>query len=154
MIGVDGARYKSMEFMGEGASSIEMDDRFSICNMAIEAGAKNGTFPVDDKTRVYMKEHGVESWDEFYADDDAIYDETYDIDLSKVKMTVAFPHLPENARTIDNVGDIEIQQVVIGSCTNGRIKDMREAAEILKGNVIAEDLRCIKIGRASCRERV
>ncbi len=145
MIGVDGARYKSMEFMGEGASSIYMDDRFSICNMAIEAGAKNGTFPVDDKTRVYMKEHGVEKWDEFYADDDAKYDETYDIDLSKIKMTVAFPHLPENARTIDNVGDIEIQQVVIGSCTNGRIKDMREAAEILKGKTIAEDLRCIII---------
>ncbi|WP_100066137.1 3-isopropylmalate dehydratase large subunit [Miniphocaeibacter massiliensis] len=145
MIGVDGARYKSMEFMGEGTSTIEMDDRFSICNMAIEAGAKNGTFPVDDKTREYMKEHGVKSWEEFYADEDAEYDEVYNIDLSEVKMTVAFPHLPENARTIDNVGDIEIQQVVIGSCTNGRIKDMREAAEILKGKTIAEDLRCIII---------
>ncbi|QQK08264.1 3-isopropylmalate dehydratase large subunit [Miniphocaeibacter halophilus] len=145
MIGVDGARYKSMEFMGEGASTIEMDDRFSICNMAIEAGAKNGTFPVDDKTRQYMKEHGVSSWEEFYADDDAEYEKVYNIDLSEVKMTVAFPHLPENARTIDEVGNIEIQQVVIGSCTNGRIKDMREAAEILKGKTIAEDLRCIII---------
>lgn len=145
MIGVDGARYKSMEFVGEGASTLEMDDRFSICNMAIEAGAKNGVFPVDEKTREYMKEAGVEAWEEFTADEDAEYDEVYNIDLSEVKMTVAFPHLPENARTIDKVGDIEIQQVVIGSCTNGRIKDMREAAEILKGKEVAEDLRCIVI---------
>ncbi|MDL2310964.1 3-isopropylmalate dehydratase large subunit [Peptostreptococcaceae bacterium OttesenSCG-928-C18] len=145
MIGVDGARYKSMEFSGEGVLSIDMDDRFSICNMAIEAGAKNGVFPVDDRTREYMKEHGVKSWEEFYADEDAEYEKIYDIDLSEVKMTVAFPHLPENARTIDEVGDIEIQQVVIGSCTNGRIKDMREVAGILKGKIIAKDLRCIII---------
>ena len=144
-IGVDGARYKSMEFSGDGVKSLEMDDRFAICNMAIEAGAKNGIFPVDEKTREYMRNHGVETWEEFVADEDAIYDEIIDIDLSQVKITVAFPHLPENARTIDNVGDIEIHQVVIGSCTNGRIKDMREAAEILKGKKIAEDLRCIII---------
>ena len=144
-IGVDGARYKSMEFSGDGVKSLEMDDRFAICNMAIEAGAKNGIFPVDEKTREYMRNHGVETWEEFVADEDATYDEIIDIDLSQVKITVAFPHLPENARTIDNVGDIEIHQVVIGSCTNGRIKDMREAAEILKGKKIAEDLRCIII---------
>ena len=145
MIGVDGARYKSMEFTGEGVSSLEMDDRFSICNMAIEAGAKNGIFPVDEKTRMYMKNAGVDKWTEYSFDKDAEYEKVYNIDLSEVKMTVAFPHLPENARTIDEVPNIEIQQVVIGSCTNGRISDMRQAAEILKGKEVYRDLRCIII---------
>lgn len=147
MIGVDGARYKSLEFTGEGIRNIEMDDRFAICNMAIEAGAKNGIFPVDQRTRDYMLGHGVEeaSWKEFTADSDAEYEKTIEIDLSTIKQTVAFPHLPENARTIDKVGNIHVDQVVIGSCTNGRIKDLREAGEILKGRKIHEDLRCIVI---------
>lgn len=146
-IGVDGARYKSIEFTGEGVKSIEMDDRLAICNMAIEAGGKNGIFPVDEKTIDYMEAHGVErdSWKVFEADEDAIYDEEIEINLSELKETVAFPHLPENTRTIDEVGDIKIDQVVIGSCTNGRMKDMREAAEILKGRKIADDIRCIVI---------
>lgn len=145
LIGVDGARYESIEFDGEGVAGIEMDDRFAICNMAIEAGAKNGLFPVDDKTRDYMREKGLTEWQEYQADGDAVYRRELTIRLEEVKMTVAFPHLPENARTIDQVGDIPIQQVVIGSCTNGRMKDMREAAKILEGQQIADDLRCIII---------
>lgn len=147
MIGVDGARYKSIEFTGEGVFSIEMDDRLAICNMAIEAGAKNGIFPVDEKTKEYMINHGVEenSWKEFKADSDAVYEKEIEINLSELKLTVAFPHLPENTRTIDEVDEVKIDQVVIGSCTNGRMKDMREAAEILKGRKIADSVRCIVI---------
>ena len=133
-IGVDGALYKSMEFVGEGVSSLSMDDRFTICNMAIEAGAKNGIFPVDDKTMAYIKDRVHRDVTAFEADADAEYEQTIEIDLSALRPTVACPHLPENTKTIDELGHIEIQQSVIGSCTNGRIDDMRVAAEILKGN--------------------
>lgn len=145
MIGVDGALYKSMEFVGDGVASLSMDDRFTICNMAIEAGAKNGIFPVDEKTLEYVKEHAVKPYDVFAADEDAVYSEEFVINLNEIKPTVAFPHLPENTRTIDNVGDVKIHQVVIGSCTNGRIEDMRTAAEILKGRKVHPDVRCIVI---------
>ena len=146
MIGVDGALYKSMEFVGEGVSSLSMDDRFTIANMAIEAGGKNGIFPVDEKAIEYMKEHAPEKELRIYeADEDAEYDEVYTIDLSKLTPTVAFPHLPENTHTFDEIDDIKIDQVVIGSCTNGRIDDMRSAAEILKGRKVAEGVRCIVI---------
>jgi len=145
MIGVDGALYKSMEFVGEGLNNLSMDDRFSMANMAIEAGGKNGIFDVDEKTLEYVKEHSSKPYKVYKADDDAVYSATYEIDLSTIKLTVAFPHLPENARTIDNVGNIKIDQVVIGSCTNGRIEDLRMAAEILKGKKIHSDIRCIVI---------
>ena len=144
-IGVDGALYKSMEFVGEGIKYLSMDDRFTICNMAIEAGGKNGIFPVDEKTIEYLKEHSKRDFKVYEADPDAEYDEEYTIDLSELKPTVSFPHLPENTRTIDEVGDIAIDQVVIGSCTNGRIEDMRIAAEILKGRKVKKGLRCIVI---------
>ncbi|MDE6530706.1 MAG: 3-isopropylmalate dehydratase large subunit [Lachnospiraceae bacterium] len=145
MIGVDGALYKSMEFTGDGIASLSMDDRFTIANMAIEAGAKNGIFPVDEKTKAYLEEHTKRSYKVYEADEDAEYDETYTIDLSQLKPTVAFPHLPENTKTIDQVGDIAIDQVVIGSCTNGRIDDMRIAAKVLKGRHVAQGIRCIII---------
>ena len=145
MIGVDGALYKSMEFTGSGLNELSMDDRFTMANMAIEAGAKNGIFEVDEKTIEYVKEHSTREYKVFKADEDAVYSETYTIDLSTIKQTVAFPHLPENARTIDNVGDIKVDQVVIGSCTNGRIEDLRVAAEVLKGRKVHEDVRCIII---------
>lgn len=145
MIGVDGALYKSMEFSGEGVKSLSMDDRLCITNMAIEAGAKNGIFPVDEITEEYMKGRVNREWKKYEADDDAVYDEVYTIDLSSLKPTVSFPHLPENTKTIDEVGDIPIQQVVIGSCTNGRLSDMRIAAEILKGQQIHPDVRGIII---------
>lgn len=145
MIGVDGALYRSMEFTGEGVKNLSMDDRFTICNMAIEAGGKNGIFPVDELTAEYMKEHSKRDFTVYEADPDAEYDETYVIDLSQLKPTVSFPHLPENTRTIDNVGDVVIDQSVIGSCTNGRISDMRIAAEILKGKKVAKNVRCIVI---------
>lgn len=145
MIGVDGALYRSMEFTGEGVANLSMDDRFTICNMAIEAGGKNGIFPVDEKTVEYMKEHSKRECKVYEADPDAEYDETYVIDLSQLKPTVSFPHLPENTRTIDSVGDVAIDQSVIGSCTNGRISDMRVAAEILKGKKVAKNVRCIVI---------
>lgn len=145
MIGVDGALYKSMEFTGDGISYLTMDDRFTICNMAIEAGGKNGIFPVDDKTAAYMKEHSKREFTVYEADSDAEYDEVYTIDLSKLTPTVSFPHLPENTRTFDEIGDISIDQVVIGSCTNGREEDMRIAAEILKGRKVAKGIRCIVI---------
>lgn len=145
LIGVDGALYKSMEFTGEGIKSLSMDDRLCITNMAIEAGAKNGIFPVDEITEAYMKERVDRSWIKYEADADAVYDETYTIDLSALKPTVSFPHLPENTKTIDEVGDVPIQQVVIGSCTNGRLSDMRIAAEILKGKKIHDDVRAIII---------
>ncbi len=142
-IGVDGALYKSMEFTGEGMHSLTMDDRFTIANMAIEAGAKNGIFEIDDKTIEYMKEHSDREYTEFKADDDAVYSQVIDIDLSEVPHTVAFPHLPENARTPENWGDVEIDQVVIGSCTNGRLSDLQHAAEILKGKHVKKGLRAI-----------
>jgi 3-isopropylmalate/(R)-2-methylmalate dehydratase large subunit len=145
MIGVDGALYKSMEFVGEGINYLSMDDRFAMANMAIEAGAKNGIFEVDHKTLDYVKEHSSKPYKIFKADKDAIYSEIYEIDLSTVRPTVAFPHLPENARTIDNVGEIKIDQVVIGSCTNGRIEDLRIAASVLKNRKIHPDVRCIII---------
>ncbi len=146
MIGVDGALYKSMEFVGEGIKNLTMDDRFTIANMAIEAGAKNGIFPVDDLTKEYLKEHSKREYKVFEADADAEYDEEYTIDLSKLKPTVAFPHLPENTHTVDEIKEqIKIDQVVIGSCTNGRIDDLRCAAEILKGNTISEGMRLIVI---------
>lgn len=143
MIGVDGALYKSMEFTGEGMHSLLMDDRFTIANMAIEAGAKNGVFEVDDLTREYIKEHSTRKFTEFTADSDAEYNEVIDIDLSKVPHTVAFPHLPENARTPENWGDVAIDQVVIGSCTNGRLTDLQRAAEILKGKHVKKGIRVI-----------
>jgi len=144
-IGVDGALYKSMEFMGEGLNELSMDDRFSMANMAIEAGAKNGIFEVDQKTIKYIKEHSTKQFTVYKADEDAEYSETYEIDLNQIKSTVAFPHLPENTRTIDQVGDVRIDQVVIGSCTNGRIEDMRVSAEIFKGRKVADGVRCIII---------
>lgn len=145
MIGVDGALYKSMEFTGEGVKSLTMDDRLCITNMAIEAGAKNGIFPVDEVTEAYMEGRVNRKWTKYEADPDAEYDETYTIDLSALKPTVSFPHLPENTKTIDEVGDVPIQQVVIGSCTNGRLSDMKIAAEILKGQHIHPDVRAIII---------
>ena len=145
MIGVDGALYRSMEFTGEGVASLSMDDRFAICNMAIEAGAKNGIFPVDDTTRAYIQGRVNREVKEFAADPDAVYDEVYEIDLSELRPTVAFPHLPENTKTIDEAGKVKIDQCVIGSCTNGRMEDMRVAAEILKGKKVCPDVRTIII---------
>lgn len=146
MIGVDGARYKSMEFVGEGIKNLTMDDRFTISNMAIEAGAKNGIFPVDERTIDYMKNHSTKEYKRYEADQDALYDQEYTIDLSKLRPTVAFPHLPENTKTIDdveNIDDIQIDQVVIGSCTNGRIDDLRVAAKVLKGQKVKKGVRTI-----------
>lgn len=143
MIGVDGALYKSMEFSGDGLQYLTMDDRFTIANMAIEAGGKNGIFPVDDKTIEYVKEHSQKQYTVYEADEDAEYDAVYTIDLAALRPTVAFPHLPENTKTIDEVGDIKINQVVIGSCTNGRMEDLRIAAEILKGKKVDKSLRVI-----------
>ena len=146
MIGVDGALYKSMEFVGEGIKYLTMDDRFTIANMAIEAGGKNGIFPVDDLAVQYMKEHSSKEYKIYEADEDAVYDEEYTIDLSTLKSTVAFPHLPENTKTIDEITeDVVIDQVVIGSCTNGRMDDLRAAAEILKGRQCKKGLRVIII---------
>lgn len=145
MIGVDGALYKSMEFTGEGMHSLSMDDRFTIANMAIEAGAKNGIFEVDDKTIEYMNEHSTKEYTTYTADADAEYSQVIDIDLSTLTHTVSFPHLPENTRTPDKWGNIEIDQVVIGSCTNGRISDMRAAAKILKGKKVKSGVRVIII---------
>ena len=145
MIGVDGALYKSMEFMGEGLINLSMDDRFAMANMAIEAGAKNGIFMVDQRTLEYVKEHSEKPYKINEPDEDAVYDEVYEIDLSAIRPTVAFPHLPENTRTIDEVGDVPIDQVVIGSCTNGRIEDLRVAAKILKGKKVKKGVRCIVI---------
>lgn len=143
MIGVDGALYKSMEFVGDGIKYLTMDDRFSIANMAIEAGGKNGIFPVDDLAKEYMETHSKRDYVVYEADEDAEYDETYVIELDKLRPTVAFPHLPENTRTIDEVPEIKIDQVVIGSCTNGRIEDLRIAAKVLAGRKVAKGLRVI-----------
>ncbi|NLI61085.1 MAG: 3-isopropylmalate dehydratase large subunit [Clostridiales bacterium] len=143
MIGVDGALYQSMEYTGPGVASLSMDDRFTIANMAIEAGAKNGIFEVDNKTVAYMKEHSTREYTIYKADEDADYSRVIEIDLSTLRPTVAFPHLPDNTRTIDEVGDVPIDQVVIGSCTNGRIEDLRAAAEILKGRKVHKGIRTI-----------
>ena len=145
LIGVDGALYQSMEFVGDGVAKLSMDDRFTIANMAIEAGGKNGIFPVDDAAIAYMKEHSDREYKIYEADEDAEYTAEYTIDLSALRPTVAVPHLPENTRTIDEAGDISIDQVVIGSCTNGRISDLAAAAEILKGKKVKEGLRVIVI---------
>ncbi len=148
MIGVDGALYKSMEFVGDGIANLSMDDRFTIANMAIEAGGKNGIFPVDDVAAEYMKEHSERKYKVFEADADAVYDAEYTIDLGALRPTVAFPHLPENTHTIDEIKEmdrISIDQVVIGSCTNGRLDDLRTAAEVLRGRHIAGGMRCIVI---------
>ncbi len=144
-IGVDGALYKSMEFVGEGVKSLTVFDRLTISNMAIEAGAKNGIFEVDEATLAYVKERSDREPLVFTADEDAEYDEVYEIDLSRIKPTVAFPHLPENTHTVDEIDDIKIDQVVIGSCTNGHYKDLLEAAEIIKGKKVAKNVRAIII---------
>ena len=145
MIGVDGALYRSMEFSGEGLKNLTMEDRLCMANMAIEAGAKNGIFAVDEVTKEYLKGRTDREYKVFEADEDAEYDEEYTIDLSTITPTVAFPHLPENARTFDDIPEIKIDQVVIGSCTNGRIEDLRAAAKILDGKKVADHVRCIVI---------
>ena len=144
-IGVDGALYQSLEFVGPGVASLEMDDRCTICNMAIEAGGKNGIFPVDDKTAAYLKGRTDRAWTAVEPDADAEYVQTVTIDLSALEPTVSLPHLPSNTKTVTEVAGTPIQQVVIGSCTNGRIKDLREAAAILKGRKVASGVRCIVI---------
>lgn len=145
LIGVDGALYQSMEFTGDGIRYLSIDDRFTICNMAIEAGAKNGIFPVDDVTMEYLNEHFKREPKIYAADDDAEYTATYEIDLAALKPTVSFPHLPENTKTPEEWDERKIDQVVIGSCTNGHISDLRIAAEILKGRKVAKNVRCIVI---------
>lgn len=146
-IGVDGALYKSMEFSGDGLKNLSMDSRLSMANMAIEAGAKNGIFAVDEKTLQFCREHSVKTPVIYKADDDAIYDEEYTIDLAQIRPTVAFPHLPENTKTVDEIGanEVKIDQVVIGSCTNGRMEDLRIARDILKGKKVHPSVRCIVI---------
>ena len=144
-IGVDGALYQSMEFSGEGLKSLSMEDRLCMANMAIEAGAKNGIFAVDEITLEYVKGRVNRPFTVYEADEDAVYDRVIDIDLSAIRPTVAFPHLPENTKTIDEVGDVRIDQVVIGSCTNGRLSDLKAAAEILKGRKVAKHVRAIVI---------
>ena len=145
MIGVDGALYQSMEFCGDGVKNLSMDDRLCMANMAIEAGAKNGIFPVDEVTLAYLNGRVSRPFEQYQADEDAVYEKTYEIDLAKVQPTVAFPHLPENTRTIDKAKGVKIDQVVIGSCTNGRIEDMRTAASILKGRKVHKGVRAIVI---------
>ena len=145
LIGVDGALYKSMEFVGDGLEYLSMDDRLTMANMAIEAGGKNGIFPVDEKTEEYLKEHATREWKKYEADEDAEYDSVIEIDLSTLRPTVSFPHLPDNTRTIDEVGDVKIDQAVIGSCTNGRISDLRVARDVLKGKKVNNRVRCIVI---------
>ena len=142
-IGVDGALYKSLEFAGDGVAQLTMDDRFTIANMAIEAGAKNGIFPVDDLTREYLHGRVDRPWEAVEPDADAVYDQEVVIDLDQLRPTVALPHLPSNTRTVDEVAGMPIQQVVIGSCTNGRLKDLQEAADILRGRKVAKGVRCI-----------
>ena len=144
-IGVDGALYRSMEFVGDGVATLSMDDRLCICNMVIEAGAKNGIFPVDDVTREYMKDRCERTPVEYTADADAEYDEILDINLSEIVPTVSCPHLPENTHPANTLAHIKIDQVVIGSCTNGRMEDMQAAYEILKGKKVADGVRCIII---------
>ena len=145
MIGVDGALYKSMEFTGPGVASLSMDDRFTIANMAIEAGAKNGIFPVDEKTVAYMTGRVSRPWTAYEPDPDAEYEKTIEIDLSTIEPTVSLPHLPSNTKTVKEVAGMDIQQCVIGSCTNGRISDLRVAAKVLEGKKVADGVRCIVI---------
>ena len=148
MIGVDGALYKSMEFVGDGIQYLTMDDRFTICNMAIEAGAKNGIFPVDDQTIAYIEKHSKKPYEVFEADEDAEYEQVVEINLSEVRPTVAFPHLPGNGHTIDEIEEMDkiyIDQVVIGSCTNGRLSDLEKAAAILKGKKVADNVRVMVV---------
>ncbi|HAN43824.1 MAG TPA: 3-isopropylmalate dehydratase large subunit [Ruminococcaceae bacterium] len=145
MIGVDGALYKSMEFTGDGLKNLSMSDRLCMANMAIEAGAKNGIFEVDEKTLEFIAEHSGRKPVVYSADADAEYEQVFEIDLSEIKPTVAFPHLPENTRTVDEAGDVKIDQVIIGSCTNGRLEDMIIAAEVLKGRKVAKHCRTIII---------
>ena len=145
MIGVDGADYRSMEYTGEGVKNLTMDDRFCIANMAIEAGAKNGTFPVDEKTKEYMEGRVKRPYAIFTADPDAEYTKTFDIDLSSIRPTVAFPHLPSNIKAAEDCGDVKIDQIVIGACTNGRLSDMKAAADILRGRKIHKNVRAIII---------
>ena len=145
LIGVDGARYQSLEFTGEGIANLSMDDRFTIANMAIEAGAKNGIFPVDDQTLAYLREHGAKPPRICAADPDAEYARTVEIDLAALEPTVAFPHLPSNVRPVREAGEVKIDQAVIGSCTNGRISDMRAAAEVMRGRKVADGVRAIVI---------
>lgn len=147
-IGVDGALYKSMEFTGEGVKELSMADRFTICNMAIEAGAKNGIFPVDEAAIEYLDKHAKREYKIYEADSDAEYEEVVDVDLSAIRPTVAFPHLPGNAKTVDEIeamDKIYIDQVVIGSCTNGRMEDLRKAATILKGKKVADNVRVMVV---------
>ena len=144
-IGVDGALYKSIEFTGEGVKQLTMTDRLTISNMAIEAGGKAGVFPFDEVTKAYVDEHVKKSYEPVNADEDAKYSSTVEIDLSTLKPVVAFPHLPENVKTVEEAGEIKIDQVVIGSCTNGRLEDLEIAAEIFKGRKINENVRCIVI---------
>jgi len=145
LIGVDGALYQSLEFGGEGVHALEMDDRFTIANMAIEAGAKNGIFPVDEKTEAYLQGRVDRPWTSVEADPDAVYEREVVIDLSALRPTVALPHLPSNTKTVDEMAGTPVQQVVIGSCTNGRLKDLAEAAAILRGKKVADGVRCIVI---------
>lgn len=147
-IGVDGALYKSMEFTGEGVKELSMADRFTICNMAIEAGAKNGIFPVDEAAIEYLDKHAKREYKIYEADKDAEYEEVVDVDLSAIRPTVAFPHLPGNAKTVDEIETMDkiyIDQVVIGSCTNGRMEDLRKAAAILKGKKVADNVRVMVV---------
>ena len=144
-IGVDGALYQSMEFVGEGLKYLSMDDRFTIANMAIEAGGKNGIFPVDEITEAYLKEHSSRPYTVYEPDEDAEYVQEYTVDLSELRPVVAFPHLPENTKTVDEAEDVKIDQVVIGSCTNGRFSDLKIAADILKGKHVAKSVRVIVI---------
>ena len=145
MIGVDGALYQSMEFTGDGLRYLSMSDRLCMANMAIEAGAKNGVFEVDEQTLNFVKEHSARTPSVFKADDDAVYNRTIEIDLSAIEPTVAFPHLPENTKTVDEAGEVKIDQVVIGSCTNGRLEDLQIAAEVMKGKKVAKNVRTIVI---------
>lgn len=145
MIGVDGARYRSIEFSGKGVAALSMDDRFTICNMVVEAGAKNGMFPVDDATRAYLRGRVERSWSEVEPDPDAVYAQTLTIDVSGLEPVVAAPHLPSNVRKAKEFSGLRIDQVVIGSCTNGRISDLRQAAGILRGKKVAANVRCIVI---------
>ena len=144
-IGVDGALYQSLEFAGDGVAELTMDDRFTIANMAIEAGAKNGIFPVDARTRAYLKGRVDRPWEAVEPDADAVYEREVIIDLSALRPTVSLPHLPSNTKTVDEAAGMSIQQVVIGSCTNGRLKDLQEAADVLKGRQVAKGVRCIVI---------
>ncbi len=145
MIGVDGALYQSMEYAGDGLNALTVDDRLCIANMAIEAGAKNGIFPVDQVTRDFLKEVGRDRYTAFEADADAVYSRTIEVDLASLRSTVAFPHLPSNTRLARDAGDVKIDQVVIGSCTNGRLSDMRVAARLLQGRHVAKGVRCLVI---------